>query len=141
MPIDEVAGIDDVLGKYRTVAVVGASNNPERASYVVAHFLKEHGYRVIPVNPNARSVMGETCYPDLISTPDPVQVVDIFRRPENVPAIVEQAIAKGAQVIWMQLGITSEKAAARAKEAGLTVVMDRCMKRELKRYLGLAQRT
>jgi len=140
MPSYEIAEIDGVLSRYRSVAVVGASNDPERASYLVAHFLKGHGYRVIPVNPNARDVMGATCYPDLVSIPEQVQVVNIFRRPQDVPAIVEQAIAKRAKVIWMQLGIVNEEAAARAREAGLTVVMDRCMKRELKRYLGLAQR-
>lgn len=125
----------DILKSSRVVAVVGLSSNPERHSYRVASYLKGQGYRIIPVNPKENAVLDEVAYPDLYSVPEPVDVVDVFRRPEDVPAIVEQAIKIGAKAVWMQEGVVSEAAAARAKEAGLLVVMDRCMfkkHRELK---------
>ena len=125
----------DILKSSRVVAVVGLSSNPERHSYKVASYLKEQGYRIIPVNPRENTVLGEAAYPDLSSIPGPVDVVDVFRRPEDVPAIVEQAIKIGARAVWMQEGIVSEAAAAQAREAGLLVVMDKCMfkqHRELK---------
>lgn len=120
----------EILKKYRRVAVVGASVNPERPSYQVASYLIEHGYDVIPVNPGVREILGRVVYPDLSAIPGGVEVVDIFRRPEDVPPIVEEAIKIGARVVWMQEGIVNEAAASRAREAGLTVVMDRCMKKE-----------
>lgn len=120
----------EILKKYRRVAVVGASANPERPSYRVASYLIEHGYDVIPVNPGVREILGRVVYPDLSAIPGGVEVVDIFRRPEDVPPIVEEAIKIGARVVWMQEGIVNEAAASRAREAGLTVVMDRCMKKE-----------
>ncbi|MCH8863983.1 MAG: CoA-binding protein [Chloroflexi bacterium] len=120
----------EILKKYRRVAVVGASVNPERPSYRVASYLIEHGYDVIPVNPGVREILGRVVYPDLSAIPGGVEVVDIFRRPEDVPPIVEEAIKIGARVVWMQEGIVNEAAASRAREAGLTVVMDRCMKKE-----------
>ena len=121
---------EKILNTYRTVAVVGLSPKPERPSNRVANYLKEQGYRVIPVNTYATEILGETCYPDLSSIPEPVDVVDIFRRPEAVPPIVEEAIEIGAKAVWMQEGVINEEAAARAKEAGLLVVMDRCMLKE-----------
>ncbi len=121
---------EEILNSSRVVAVVGLSPNPDRPSYKVASYLKEHGYKVIPVNPNENKILGEVCYPDISSIPEPVDVVDIFRRSEDVPAIVEEAIKIKAKVVWMQLGIINELAAARAKEAGLLVVMDRCMRKE-----------
>ena len=127
METDEVAGI---LSKYRTVAVVGLSPKEDRASYRVANYLKQQGYRVIPVNPAVKEVLGETSYPDLSTVPESVEIVDIFRRAEDVPQVVEEAIKVGAKVIWMQLGIVNEAAASRAREAGLKVVMDKCMKIE-----------
>jgi predicted CoA-binding protein len=133
---DVSADIKKVLTTYRTVAIVGASTNPERPSHRVADFLKKEGFLVIPVTPNADKVVGEKAYPDLASIPVPVEVVDIFRRPEDVIPIVEEAIAVGAKAIWMQEGIINEEAAARARKAGLTVVMDHCMKKELLRKLG-----
>jgi uncharacterized protein len=133
---DVSADIKKILTRHRTVAVVGASPNPERPSYRVADFLKEEGFRVIPVTPNADKVVGEKAYPDLASIPVPVEVVDIFRRPEDVLPIVEGAIAIGAKAIWMQEGIVNEEAAAKAREAELTVVMDRCIMKELLRKLG-----
>jgi predicted CoA-binding protein len=133
---DVSADIKKVLTTYQTVAVVGASPNPERPSYRVAAFLKKEGFRVIPVTPNSDKVVGEKAYPDLASIPVPVEVVDIFRRPEDVPPVVNDAIAIGAKAIWMQEGIVNEEAAARARKAGLTVVMDHCMRKELLKKLG-----
>jgi len=121
---------ETILKKYRTVAVVGASNNPERPSHGVARYLIEQGYNVIPVNPNEKEILGKTSYPDLSSVPEKVEVVDIFRRPEQVMPIVEEAIKIGAKAVWMQKGIVSEEAAAKAENAGLLVVMDRCIREE-----------
>ncbi len=120
----------EILKKYRRVAVVGASANPERPSYQVASYLIEYGYDVVPVNPGAREILGRVAYADLSAIPGGVEVVDIFRRPEYVPLIVEEAIKIGARVVWMQEGIVNEEAASRAREAGLEVVMDQCMKKE-----------
>jgi predicted CoA-binding protein len=120
----------EILNSYRVVAVVGLSSNPERPSYRVASYLKEQGYQIIPVNPREDTVLGEVTYPDLYSIPEAVDVVDIFRRPEEVPAIVEQAIKIGAKAVWMQEGIVNEAAATQAREAGLLVVMDKCMLKE-----------
>lgn len=129
--------IEDILKQIRTVAVVGLSDNPERPSHTVAKYLKEQGYHIIPVNPQIKEVLGEISYPDLLSIPEPVDVVDIFRRPEDVPPIVDQAIKIGAKVVWMQEGIINEEAATRARKNGLTVVMDRCM---LKEHRKLSQK-
>ncbi len=128
--IDMGAREETILKKYRTVAVVGASNNPERPSHGVARYLIEQGYNVIPVNPNEKEILGKTSYPDLSSVPEKVEVVDIFRRPEQVMPIVEEAIKIGAKAVWMQKGIVSEEAAAKAENAGLLVVMDRCIREE-----------
>jgi predicted CoA-binding protein len=133
---DVSADIKKVLTTYRTVAVVGASPKPERPSYRVADFLKKEGFHVIPVTPNADKVVEEKAYPDLASIPVPVEVVDIFRRPEDVPPVVDDAIAIGAKAVWMQEGIVNEEAAAKARKAGLTVVMDHCMRKELLKKLG-----
>lgn len=120
----------EILNSSRVVAVVGLSPKPDRPSYGVASYLKENGYKIIPVNPKVGEILGEVCYPDLSSIPEPVDVVDIFRRSEEVPAIVEEAIKIGAKAIWMQEGVINELAATRAKEAGLLVVMDSCMLKE-----------
>ncbi len=120
----------EILNSSRVVAVVGLSAKPDRPSYRVASYLKGNGYKIIPVNPGEAEILGEVCYPDLSSIPEPVDVVDIFRRAEEVPAIVEEAIKIGAKVVWMQEGVINEEAAARAREAGLAVVMDRCMLKE-----------
>ena len=119
-----------ILNEYRTVAVVGASANPERPSYIVASYLAEHGYHIIPVNPNAQQILGKTSYPSLSSIPEPVEVVDIFRRSEEVMSIVEEAIKIGAKAVWMQEGVINEEAASKARDAGLLVVMDKCMFKE-----------
>jgi predicted CoA-binding protein len=127
-----------ILSKPTTVAVVGCSDNPDRDSLMIAKLLKAKGFHVIPVNPQLepealRSELGETCYPDLASIPGPIELVDVFRRSEYLPAIAEEAIAKGAKVLWGQLGVVNEGAAARAQKAGLTVVMDRCPAIEYRR--------
>ena len=122
--------IKDMLTKYRTVAVVGLSPDAGKPSHEVAAYLKRAGYRIIPVNPACQEVLGERCYPTLADVPGEVEIVDVFRRSEFLPEIVEQAIAKGARVVWMQEGVVNEEAARRAEEAGLEVVMDRCMLKE-----------
>ena len=121
---------EKILKTYRKVAVVGLSPKPDRPSHRVASYLKGQGYRIIPVNTYAKEILGETCYPNLSSIPEPVDVVDIFRRPEAVLPIVEDAIKIGAKAVWMQEGVINEEAASLAKEAGLLVVMDRCMLKE-----------
>ncbi len=115
----------EILKSSRVVAVVGLSPNPDRPSYRVASYLKEHGYKIIPVNPQVTEVLGEKAYPNLSSIPEAVDVVDIFRRSEEVPTIVEEAIKIKAKAVWMQEGITNEFAATSAQQAGLRVVMDR----------------
>ena len=128
---------EKILKEYRTVAIVGASSNPEHPSFIVFSYLSKHGYHVIPVNPNEREILGMTCYPNLSSIPEKVEVVDIFRKSEAVMPIVEEAIKIGAKVIWMQEGVINEAAAARAREAGLLVVMDKCMR---KQHISLMRR-
>lgn len=127
--------IEKILG-YKTIAVVGISDNPERPSHYVASFLDAHGYDIIPVNPNLKEWEGKKCYPDLFSIPVKVDVVDIFRRPEAVPPVVDEAIAIKAKAVWMQEGIVNEEAAQKARAAGIEVVMDRCMKKEYVRLKG-----
>ena len=124
----------DILRRYRTIAVVGASNDLSKPAGSVPQYLVEHGYHVIPVNPNESEVLGGKSYPDLESVPAPVEVVVIFRRAEDVPPVVEDAIKIGAKAIWMQTGIVNLEAARRAREAGVEVVMDRCTRTEL-RYM------
>lgn len=122
--------IAQILQTYRVVAVVGLSANPTRPSFQVAQYLKQHGYRIIPVKPGCREILGEQCYPDLKAIPFPVEIVDIFRKVEAIPEIVDDAIAVGAKVVWMQLGLKEPEAARKAAAAGLQVVMDRCLKIE-----------
>lgn len=117
-----------IISAAKTIAVVGLSPKPTRPSYQVADYLQQAGYRIIPVNPGHDQILGQRCYPNLESIPESIDIVDIFRNPKEVPTIVDSAIAIGAKVIWMQLGITDETAASKAKEAGLTVIMDRCLK-------------
>jgi len=126
--------LGQILRDSHTIAVVGLSSRRFRPSYGVAEYMKRNGYRIIPVNPNEREILGEPCYPDLDSVPDPIDIVDIFRRSEHVPAIVEAAIRKGAKAIWMQEGVYDEDAARKAESAGITVAMDRCI---LKDHLRL----
>ena len=119
-----------ILNKYHSVAVVGASSNPKRPSCKVISYLARHGYHVIPVNPRAQQILRRTSYPDLSSIPEPVEVVDIFRVSEEIMPIVDEAIKIGAKVVWMQEGVINEEAAAKARDAGLLVVMDKCMRKE-----------
>jgi len=129
----------DILISTNTVASVGLSSNDEKESYWIVFFLKEMGYRMIPVNPKATEIFGEKAYPSLLDIPDKVDVVQVFRRPEDVPPVVEDAIKIGAKVVWMQEGIVNEEAARMAREAGLQVVMDACMRATHKR-LGLGKK-
>ena len=112
----------------RTIAVVGCSPKPERPGHYVAKYLQDLGYRIIPVNPGQTEILGEKCYASLRDIPEPVDMVDCFRRAEDIPPVVEDAIAIGAKFVWMQLGIVNDDAAKRAIEAGIEVVMDRCPK-------------
>jgi hypothetical protein len=129
--------IDTILKECRTVAIVGLSTESTKASNMVASYLQDEGYRIIPVNPRASSILGEPCYPDLLSVPEKIDLVDIFRPAAEVPAIVDQAIAVGARAVWMQLRIIDLAAASKALEAGLLVVADRCIKMEHGRYGGM----
>jgi predicted CoA-binding protein len=119
--------VKEILQRYKTIAVVGLSSQKWRDSHSVSEYMQNAGYRIIPVNPNETEVLGEKAYPSLDDVPERFEIVDIFRRPEYVPDIVEAAIRRDARVIWMQLGVVHEAAAARAREAGLDVVMDRCI--------------
>jgi predicted CoA-binding protein len=125
----------EILRRYRTIAVVGASSDAMKPAGYVPEYMQGHGYRIIPVNPTETEVLGERSYPDLGSVPEPVEVVNIFRHSEDVPPVVDAAIEAGAKVVWMQLGIVNEEAAEKAQGAGLEVVMDRCMKTELRRMI------
>jgi uncharacterized protein len=125
-----------LLTEVKTIAVVGLSSNPSRASHMVAQYLQEKGYRVIPVTPHKDKILGEQTYPDLRSVPEPVDVVDIFRPPEFVLEIVEQAVSIGAKVLWMQQGIRNREAAQRARAGGMTVIEDACMMAEHARLMG-----
>jgi predicted CoA-binding protein len=124
---DRADPILDLLKKYKTIAVVGLSSNPMRPSHSVTQYLKASGYHIIPVNPNETQVLDEKSYARIEDVPEKIDIVDIFRRPEHVPSVVEDAIRAGAKVIWMQLGIENEAAAEKARGTGLTVVMDACM--------------
>ena len=128
--------VDEQLRESRTIAVVGLSDNPERISYRVAQYLQGQGYRIIPVNPVIASVLGETSYPDLKSVPEPIDMVDVFRRSELVAPVVDEAIEVGVRYIWMQDGVIDETAAAKAEAAGIPVVMNDCTLRQHKRRFG-----
>ena len=129
------AYLRSILGAVKTIAMVGASPHGNRPSHVVMKFLQEKGYRVIPVNPQAagQTILGETVYADLADVPDKIDMVDIFRRSDAAGALVEDAIRAGAKVVWMQLGVRNDAAAARAEAAGLKVVMNRCPELEYSR--------
>jgi hypothetical protein len=122
--------IKEILETYHTIAVVGLSSRPHRASHGVSRYMQRQGYRIIPVNPMETEVLGERAYPSLDDVPETFEIVDIFRRPEFVPDIVEAAIRRKARVIWMQQGVIHEAAAERARAAGLAVVMDLCILQE-----------
>ncbi len=126
----------DILLSTKTIASVGLSSNAEKESYWIVSYLKEQGYHITPVNPTADEILGEKAYPDLESVPEKIDVVQVFRKSEDVPPIVDDAIKVGAKVVWMQEGIVNEAAAQKAREAGLQVVMDACMRATHRRLIG-----
>jgi uncharacterized protein len=126
----------DILLSTKTIASVGLSSNPARESYGIVRYLKSQGYHIIPVNPTAAEILWEKSYPDLESVPEKIDVVQVFRKSEDVPPIVDSAIKVGAKVVWMQEGIVNEEAAQKAREAGLQVVMDACMRATHQRLIG-----
>ena len=134
--VDDIAGLRRILQDCRTIAVVGLSANWYRPSYFAAKYMQDKGYRIIPVNPNYTEVLGEKCYPGLRAIPDPVDIVDCFRKPEEMVPIARDAVAIHARVLWMQLGIRSDEAAMIAGAAGLDVVANRCVKIEHARIMG-----
>ncbi len=137
MPIvDDIAGLRRILAQSRTIAVVGLSANWYRPSFFAAKYMQDHGYRIIPVNPTYDEVLGERCYPTIAAIPGPVDMVDCFRKSGEIVPLAREAVAKGAKVLWMQLGIRNDEAARIANDAGLDVVVDRCMKIEHARILG-----
>ena len=135
MPLTRDEDIADLLANARTIAMVGASDNPSRASFGVMKFLQDHGYRVMPVNPRitGEHVHGEFVWRELCQIGEPIDIVDIFRNSDSAGEVVDQAIEAGAKAVWMQLGVVDEAAAARAEAAGLKVVMDHCPKIEIAR--------
>ncbi|SFD61245.1 Predicted CoA-binding protein [Paenibacillus catalpae] len=122
--------IKEILKASNTIAVVGLSDKPDRVSYMVSEAMQKKGYRIIPVNPGAETILGERSYATLKDIPEPVDVVNVFRRPEHTPPIAEEAVAIGAKTLWLQLGIANDEAAQIASEGGLQVIMDRCIKVE-----------
>ncbi|NMG36896.1 CoA-binding protein [Azoarcus sp. TTM-91] len=134
--MDDIAGLRRVLQQTRSIAVVGLSANWHRPSFFAAKYMQDRGYTIIPVNPAYTEVLGQKCYPSLRELPMKVDMVDVFRKPEEVPAIADDAIAIGARTLWLQLGVIAPEAAAKAEAAGLEVVMDRCVKIEYARLFG-----
>jgi predicted CoA-binding protein len=128
--------IQRVLHSAKTIAIVGLSNNPLRASYFVGYYLKRHGYQVIPVNPRETEILGQTCYPSLRDVPDHVDIVNVFRAPDALPDIARESVEIGADALWCQFGVINEEGAQIAEDGGVTVIMDRCLKVEHARYVG-----
>jgi predicted CoA-binding protein len=129
------AELTKLLREAKTIAVVGLSSNPVRPSFGVSRFLQRQGYRIIPVNPNETEVLGERSYASVKDVPEQIDIINIFRRPARVPEVVEEAVIKGALCIWMQEGVVNHEAARKAEEAGMPVVMDRCILKEMARLL------
>jgi len=134
--VDDIHGIRNILTENKVLAVVGLSANESRPSFFAAKYMQDHGYRVIPVNPRYEEILGERCYPDLESIPVPVDIVDVFQRPDRVMPTVQSAIDIKAKVLWLQLGVVNNEAVVLAEGAGLEVVMDRCVKIEYARLFG-----
>ena len=132
---DQEAAIERILKSTKTIAVVGLSGNPMRPSFGVSEYMQDAGYRIIPVNPTEETILGEKVYASLSAIPEPVDCVDVFRKPDAVPEIVDEAIAIGAKSVWLQEGVVHEEAAAKARAAGLDVVMDRCILKEHRRLI------
>lgn len=135
MPPSEAERILDLLQTARTIAVVGLTDSPFRPSYGVSGYMQSQGYRIIPVNPNITESLGEKAYANLLEVPEKIDIVNIFRRPEAVPEVVDQAIRLRVPAVWMQEGVVHEEAAEKARQAGIFVVMDRCILKEHRRYL------
>jgi predicted CoA-binding protein len=135
-PYQDTVQIQRVLHTAKTIAVVGLSNNPLRASYFVGYYLKRHGYRVIPVNPRETEILGETSYPSLLEVPEHVDLVNVFRAPDALPEIARETVAIGADALWCQFGVINAEGAKTAEDGGVTVIMDRCLKVEHARYVG-----
>lgn len=135
-PSNDIRTLQRVFAESRTFAIVGLSADWWRPSYFAAKYLQEQGFRIIPVNPKYPMILGERCYPDLESIPDAIDVVDVFRKPQDCPAVARAAIARRARVLWLQLGVRSPEAEALAHQAGLTVIADRCVKIEYARLFG-----
>ena len=136
MPVTDINSLRRILTENRTIAVVGLSANWYRPSYFAAKYMLEHGYRIIPVNPQYEEVLGQKCYKSLLDIPEKVGIVDCFQKTERILPLAEQAIAIGARVLWQQIGVTNAEAAQKAASAGLEVVMDRCVKIEHGRLFG-----
>jgi predicted CoA-binding protein len=134
--MDDINTLRRILRESKTIAVVGLSADWFRPSYFAAKYMQEHGYRVIPVNPKYPEILGQKCYRSLQDIPDRIEIVDVFRKTEDVPPIADAAIAVGAKVLWQQIGVKNEAAAAKARAAGLETVMDRCVKIEHARLFG-----
>jgi uncharacterized protein len=130
LPTTEAERITKLLESAKTIAVVGLTDTPMRPSYGVSHYMQSQGYRIIPVNPNISEWMGEKAYPSLLDVPEKIDLVDVFRRPDAVPEVVEQAIQIKAPAIWMQEGVVHQEAAEKARQAGIFVVMDKCILKE-----------
>ncbi len=135
MPLENDDSIRDLLRKTKTIAMIGASDNPMRDSHSIMQYLLNQGYNVIPVNPGSKTVLGKKCYPSLADIDVPIDIVDVFRKPEAVDAIVDEVLAAGGKLLWLQLGVVNEPAAARAEQQGLQVVMDRCIGVEHRRLV------
>lgn len=131
-----IAELRRILKTNHTIAVVGLSADWYRPSYFAAKYMQEHGFRIIPVNPKYDEILGEKCYPSLKAIPEPVDIVDVFRKPDDCVPIAQDAVAIGAKVLWLQLGVVNEEAARVAESGGLEVVMDRCVKIEYARLFG-----
>ncbi len=134
--MSSIAQLRRILKDHRTIAVVGLSADWFRPSYFAAKYMQEHGFRVIPVNPKYDAILGEKCYPDLKSIPDPVDIVDVFRKSQDCVPIAQDAVAIGAKVLWLQIGVINDEARCIAEDGGLEVVMDRCVKIEYARLFG-----
>lgn len=134
--MDTISSLYRILRSYRTIAIVGVSNSEHRPSYFAAKYLQHHGYRIIPVNPRYKTVLGQPCYASLTDIPEPVEMVDCFRRSDEIPELAKQAIEIGAQCLWLQLGVTHPEAEKSATDAGLDVVSNRCVKIEHGRLFG-----
>jgi predicted CoA-binding protein len=134
--LSTIAELRRILKTNHTIAVVGLSADWYRPSYFAAKYMQEHGFKIIPVNPKYDEILGEKCYPNLKAIPEPVDIVDVFRKPDDCVPIAQDAVAIGAKVLWLQLGVVNEEAARVAEAGGLEVVMDRCVKIEYARLFG-----